>query len=480
MIKSVTDTHRLMYRNATIRALDLSDRTTPVPFFNITDQELPVNDIGYEVHTDAAGYLYYGANSQPIQCLAVNKSVIIQVDITGNNAWDIEWVLRIEDTDEYVRVEDLHKVFYADGTLAWDPTLDDWHLPDYALKTDIGRGEWAEGEMIVTEDTPEILTIDKWTHVITFRNGHANKYTIPYTQGRYAQTIRVLNISDTDVVVVTQHMIGGHIYNTRVTIGAGHQSEATYTDHVGWYMDEPVVPSEVANTDYIITEVSVLGIATIDLDVNQDIKRVIFRPTTVPALGIIEFKASGTAAGMPILEIVNESESPVQTWWHYQTSPGVYTPALNIETVPARSTLTIAPNACNGARSQAVTYNETYIKNTNLHVVKTPEYWYGRIDLTTTLYGMWLPIRVYSKQGVSLPGDETHKLSIYLNGIAVVNLDTCANEIKGTSTHDPVFVDAGTLVAAFDVRVSKVTIEGEDRLVFDSIDTMTGFEEEQT
>ena len=77
MIKSVTDTHRLMYRNATIRALDLSDRTTPVPFFNVTDQELPVNDIGYEVHTDAAGYLYSGANSRPIQCLAVNKSVII-------------------------------------------------------------------------------------------------------------------------------------------------------------------------------------------------------------------------------------------------------------------------------------------------------------------------------------------------------------------------------------------------------------------
>lgn len=466
MIKSVTDTHRLMYRNATIRALDLSDRTTPVPFFNITDQELPVNDIGYEVHTDAAGYLYYGANSQPIQCLAVNKSAIIQVDITGNNAWDIEWVLRIEDTDEYVRVEDLHKVFYADGTLAWDPTIDDWHLPDYALKTDIGRGEWAEGEMIVTEDTPEILTIDKWTHVITFRNGHADKYTIPYTQGRYAQTIRVLNISDTDVVVVTQHMIGGHIYNTRVTIGAGLQSEATYTDRVGWYMDEP---HEVVNTDYIITEVSVLGIATIDIDVNQNIKRVIFRPATVPALGIIEFKASGTAADMPILEIVNESESPVQTWWHYQTSPGVYTPALNIETVPARSTLMIAPNACDGSRSQAVTYNDTHIKNTNVHALKTPEYWYGQIDLTTELYGVWLPIRVYSKQDASLPGDEPHDLHIYINDIEVVDYELTGNDLTGSSTHDPVLVSAGTLLAALDVRINKVTIEGEDRWAVDVI-----------
>lgn len=467
MIKSVNDTHRLMYRNATIRALDLSDRTTPIPFFNITDQELPSEDIGYEVHTDAAGYLYYGVNSRPIQCLAVNKSAIIQVDVTGNNSRDIEWVLRIEDTDEYVRVEDLHKVFYADGTLAWDPTLGDWHMPDYALKTDIGRGEWAEGEMIVTEDTPEILTIDKWTHVITFRNGHADKYTIPYTQGRYAQTIRILNISNTDVVVVTQHMIGDHIYNTRVTIGAGHQSEATYTDHVGWYMDEPVVPSEVVNTDYVITEVSALGLATIDLDVNQDIKRVIFRPTTVPALGIIEFRASGTAGDMPVLEIVNESESPVQTWWHYQTSPGVYTPALNIETVPARSTLTIAPNACDGSRSQAITYNETTIKNDNIHVLKTPTYWYGTININTSLYGVWLPVMLFPTKGVSLPGDESHRIEVNANGVSVLALDVTPNDLKGTSTHDPVYIGDDVLLISVEIRLSKVVINGTEQIVVD-------------
>ena len=78
MIKNVVDTHRLMYRNARIRAFDLSDRTTAVPFYNITDQILPDEDIGYEVHTDAAGYIYYGTGSQPVQCLAVKSSAIIQ------------------------------------------------------------------------------------------------------------------------------------------------------------------------------------------------------------------------------------------------------------------------------------------------------------------------------------------------------------------------------------------------------------------
>lgn len=463
MIKNVVDTHRLMYRNARIRAFDLSDRTTAIPFYNVTDQILPDEDIGYEVRTDAAGYVYHGANAQPVQCLAVAKSAIIQVDITGSGAWDIEWVLRMESEDEFLKVSDIHKVFYADGSLAWDPLAEDWELPDFALKSDIGRGEWAEGEMIVTEDTPFDLNIDKWTHVVTFRNGHSGEYRIPYTRGRYGQSIRMLNISNTDVVVITQHMVGGHIYNTRIKIQSGYQSEATYTDHVGWYMMEPQI---YINSDYVVTEVPPIGIVTIDLDVNPNIKRVIYKPV-VTALKIIAFKTSGTALTVPFIEVVNETAFPVQTQWHYQTSPGVYGPAAEIEVVPMRSTLKIAPDACNGSRSQAVTYNDTYIKNSNVHVVRTPEYWYGDIHLTTDLLGVWLPIRVYSKQDASLPGDETHDIDIYINDIQVLNLELDGNALKQQSTHDPVFVGAGTLLVVIDVRISKVTIEGEDRWAID-------------
>ena len=477
MIKNVVDTHRLMYRNARIRAFDLSDRTTAIPFYNVTDQILPEENIGYEVRTDAAGYVYYGANAQPVQCLAVAKSAIIQVDLTGSGAWDIEWVLRMESEDEFLKVTDIHKVFYADGSLAWDPLVEDWQMPDFALKSDIGRGEWAEGEMIVTEDTPFDLNIDKWTHVVTFRNGHSGEYRVPYTRGRYGQTIRMLNISNSDVYVITQHMVGGHIYNTRVKIQSGYQSEATYTDHVGWYMMEPQV---YIDSDYIITEVPPIGIVTIDLDVNPNIKRVIYRPV-VTALKIIAFKTSGTALTVPFIEVINETAFPVQTQWHYQTSPGVYGAAAEIEVVPMRSTLKIAPDACNGARSQAVTYNDTYIKNTNLHVLKTPEYWYGRIDLTTDLFGMWLPIRIYAKQDSSLPGDEVHNISIYLNDICIFDWDACANDIKSKSTHDPVFVGAGTLIKAVDVRISKVIIEGEDLWAVDFKDlTDDSFDEDPT
>lgn len=474
MIKNVVDTHRLMYRNARIRAFDLSDRTTAIPFYNVTDQILPDEDIGYEVRTDAAGYVYYGTNAQPVQCLAVAKSAIIQVDLTGSGAWDIEWVLRMESEDEYLKVSDIHKVFYADGSLAWDPLAENWQMPDFALKSDIGRGEWAEGEMIVTEDTPFDLNIDKWTHVVTFRNGHSGEYRIPYTRGRYGQTMRMLNISNTDVVVITQHMVGGHIYNTRVKIQSGYQSEATYTDHVGWYMMEPQV---YIDSDYTITEVPPIGIVTIDLDVNPNIKRVIYKPV-VTALKIIAFKTSGTALTVPFIEVINETAFPVQTQWHYQTSPGVYGPADEIEVVPMRSTLKIAPDACDGTRSRAVTYNDTYIKNTNVHVLKTPEYWYGDINLTTDLYGMWLPIRVYSKQEVSLPGDETHRLRIFINDTCILNVEFSANDLEGTSTHDPVFVAAGTLLEAADIRISKLTIDGEERLAFDIISVLdNGLEE---
>ena len=463
MIKNVVDTHRLMYRNARIRAFDLSDRTTAIPFYNVTDQILPDENIGYEVRTDAAGYVYYGVNAQPVQCLAVAKSAIIQVDLTGSGAWDIEWVLRTENEDEFLKVVDIHKVFYADGSLAWNPLLEDWQLPDYALKSDVANGEWAEGEMVVTEDTPFDLNIDKWTHVVTFRNGHSGEYRLPYVRGRYGQTIRMLNISSTDVVVITQHIVNGHIYNIRVRIRSDYQCEATYTNSVGWYMMEP---RAYTDSDYIITEVPPIGVVTINLDENPNVRRVIYRPAAT-AVKTIAFMTSGTAATVPFIEVVNETAFSVQTQWRYQTSPGIYGPATTTEVVPTRSTLMIAPAACNGARSRIITYNTTYIENSNVHVTKTPEFWWGTIRLTTDLLGIWLPIRVYSSESISLPGDQTATLAVYVNDILVYETDLSANMIKHQSTHDPVFVGAGTLLMAFDVRIVKLTIEGETRWAAD-------------
>lgn len=465
MLKNVVDTHRLMYRNARIKAIDLSDRTTQIPFFNITDQIVPDEDIGYEVYTDAAGYLYYGANAQPIQCLAVKKSAIIQVDLTGNGAWDIEWVLRSESEDEYVKVDDVHKAYYADGTLAWDPLVDDWHLPDFALRSEIGRGEWAEGEMIVTEETPLDLNIDKWTHVITFRNGHADTYRMLYTKGRYGQTIRLLNISDTDVTVITQHKVNANIYNTRVLIKAGYCTEATYTDHVGWYATEPYYNT---STDYTIDAVGAWNICDVNLADNPSVSRIIYQPDNAPNLALICLK--DWDGGEPILEIVNKTDKPVRVGAVSRQVDNTYTGVGFTEIVLPKNTLRVtvyrpsvsslvAVRACDGTRSAYVTNDEidtiaaTEIENCNIHVYHAPTIFYGTVKIPDDMpYGQLIPIRILSTEG-SHEGTaiETLTLAIGDDGPTTTISETL-NHIKNTSGSGSKHLDADVELIYLSIR----------------------------
>ena len=52
---NVFDTHRLPYRNAMLKAYDLNDGTTPLDFYNITDNTEPTESIGTTVYTKRSG-----------------------------------------------------------------------------------------------------------------------------------------------------------------------------------------------------------------------------------------------------------------------------------------------------------------------------------------------------------------------------------------------------------------------------------------
>jgi hypothetical protein len=60
-----------------------------------------------------------------------------------------------------------------------------------------------------------------------------------------------------------------------------------------------------------------------------------------------------------------------------------------------------------------------------------------------------------------------HDLKIYINDHKIFDKEFCGNDITGRSTHDPVFVGAGTLMVSLEVRINKITIEGEDRWAVD-------------
>lgn len=218
--KEVLDTHRLMYRNARIRALDLSDATTPLQFVNITDDSGNDAEIGNIVYTDALGYVFYGANHRRVSCLGVKKSAIIQVDLNGNDNWnDIEWIVRKDDDSQYVKVSDVGKVLDSNNNVIWDPLNGNWSFPNYVTEDQIGNGMWAEGEMTVTATTPKKLNIDEWTHTITIQPGHANEYEIEFAVGRIGQCVTIVNNSEESVTITELHD-GGSSSETITAHGA--------------------------------------------------------------------------------------------------------------------------------------------------------------------------------------------------------------------------------------------------------------------
>ena len=488
MIKNVVDTHRLMYRNARIRAFDLSDRTTAIPFYNITDQVLPDNDIGYEVRTDAAGYVYYGTNAQPVQCLAVAKSAIIQVDLTGSGAWDIEWVIRGEDEDEFLKISDIHKVFYADGSLAWDPIVEDWELPDFALKSELGRGEWAEGEMIVTEETPKDLNIDKWTHVVTLRNGHTGEYRILYSKGRYGQTIRFINASTTDCIIIIQRKISQQLMHERILIKPNQTAEAAWTDHVGWYMMTPVEPIELVNNTWTFN--SDAALCVLNYDANPGIKYIEINKVPLDKSLYINY-SQPTDNGELSFVVINNTNETIRLCKQY-LSGQVYVGGPVFDYIQARKTESIIVFTTSlviqdGHDSNFPHMTIGFDQDEDLKVVDThtqliyTRYWSRHtysgntvnnnltVTLNTDMYGAWFPLKlVLGENGDRISGTDNVTLNIKLNGVTVYTKTITPNDVLGTSTSDPVNLYAGRLILSAEIRVNHFNSDGSQHNVLNT------------
>lgn len=487
MIKNVVDTHRLMYRNARIRAFDLSDRTTAIPFYNVTDQILPAEDIGYEVRTDAAGYVYYGVNAQPVQCLAVAKSAIIQVDLTGSGAWDIEWVLHMENESDFVKVNDIHKVFYADGSLAWDPLIQDWQLPDFALKSDIGRGEWAEGEMIVSEETPKDLNIDKWTHVVTLRNGHTGEYRLLYSRGRYGQTIRFINASRTDCVIIIQRKIAQQILHERILVKPNQTAEAAWTDHVGWYMMTPVEPIELVNSTWTFDSDSAL--CNFNYDANPSIKYIEINKVPADKTLYITY-SQPTDDGKLSFVVINNTGETIRLCKYYLAGQ-VYVAGTPFDYIQAHKTETIIVYTAylviqNGHDSNfpyvAVGFDEDKefkVVSTHTQLIYT-KYWARHthngsatnnltVTFNTDMYGTWFPFKlVLGTNGDSIPGTDNVTLNIVLNGATIYTKTITPNDATGHTGSSNVFLSGGRLILSGEIRVNHFNSDGSQLDILDT------------
>lgn len=166
----VQDTHRLKYRNAILRAFKLSDRTTRIDFYN--GEITADNNIGATVRTSEGGYIMRSSSQEMVMCLTVAEDAVIQVSLDGGTSWEIEWVVRLETDPESVRGTDAKVLKFKgdDGKFRSEAVLlnKDVTLPRYVTEAEYSSGEWAEGVIIVPEETDSDhpIGITKWTNLI--------------------------------------------------------------------------------------------------------------------------------------------------------------------------------------------------------------------------------------------------------------------------------------------------------------------------
>lgn len=187
---NVLDTHRLLYRNATITALDLADKTTPVKFYNVTDVDVAA-DIGYTVYTNDAGYICYGSNRELVSSLGLGGSAIVRVSLNGGQNWPIAWIVR--NTEDGVTAEDVkYKIYDTLGNVLYDPLSRDYVMPDYLLRSEYSNGIWKE-ESISVEATETSIALSEWTTAVRVPSNVAANLIALTGQLRAGQKVLVVN-----------------------------------------------------------------------------------------------------------------------------------------------------------------------------------------------------------------------------------------------------------------------------------------------
>ena len=188
---NVFDTHRLPYRNAMLKAYDLNDGTTPLDFYNITDNTEPTESIGTTVYTNEAGYICYGTNRQMVLSLGLKQSAIIRASLNGGTSWPIEWTLRVAE-DGVSRADLTFKIFDSVGNVLYDPLSKSFVMPDYLPRSEYSNGIWKE-ESIVLEASEVGTAISEWTTNIRIPANVASLVISITGQPRAGQKILIVN-----------------------------------------------------------------------------------------------------------------------------------------------------------------------------------------------------------------------------------------------------------------------------------------------
>lgn len=238
---TIFDSHWLPYKNAVIRAFNLTMRTVPVEFYNITeDSPEPTESIGTVVNTDERGFLHYGgaAGLENVECLAVADSAIIQAERPTGEILG-QWVIKAG--DKPLTADDLGTLTYADGTLAFNPTVPrKWQLRDFALASDVRKGVWQEAQTIVTSSDTTDLKLTKWESVIYIAPSFTKTALafdtsdlINDNEPRFGLKFIVLNGTDHDITLSQSGVTGG----SSAVLPSGQQicGCATFVYDYGWY-----------------------------------------------------------------------------------------------------------------------------------------------------------------------------------------------------------------------------------------------------
>lgn len=243
---SVQDTHRLLYKNAVIRAYDFDNRTERVSFVNAEGVV-----VGKELRTNEQGYLVNAEGTHQITSYFVQKKSIIQVSLDGGSSWPIEYIVDTSIDEDSIGNGKLRA---SDGGIVWeananyDKTLD---YNDLAHRPNIHP--WGEVEQ--TEDLTgtgdNSITVREFTSLLILTsNDSADKIVRLAPDGkRYGQKVIVLNATTRPIEIYGAD-------NTRLMTLPSVQSRVLYTastsnKSVGFFVtyqpEVPEIPSYIYN-----------------------------------------------------------------------------------------------------------------------------------------------------------------------------------------------------------------------------------------
>lgn len=208
---NVFDTHRLLYRNAQIRAYKKDAPTVPLNFRNYDGA-----DIGNIVYTNENGYLCYSSNMLPVTELLIDEAAIIQVSLDGGSSWPIEWILSNSGSGDVER-DDIGKLGYYDEQgqpQEWNPLSGDGQLPDYVRRDEFNPTDDSFHETTITiNDDTCLIEADEWLEtVIIAAAASASNIRVDMTETRSSQMFVLYNVgSSRDYYFmtddVTQHIV---------------------------------------------------------------------------------------------------------------------------------------------------------------------------------------------------------------------------------------------------------------------------------